>query len=144
MKIKILALGLIYLFMSLFLFCLQIDFANFTPEDASKYMEKKLRRSYDFRVKSDLKEGKVNFLFDLKTQVKTDNDLEDFTMEIVILVGEITKKSSWQSDKAIVFFKTKPFFWIYTKDCREAVGEVHDLDRMKFIATHLHYFKKSP
>ena len=96
---------------------------------------------YDFQVTTELKEGKINFLFNLEKEVKNIDDVEDFTMDIVVLVGEITKKTSWRSDKVIVLFKNKPFFWIYTKDCREAISEAHDLDRMEFITTRLHYFK---
>lgn len=140
---KILVLGFACLFLSLFLFCLQIDFTKFTPEDCAKFIEKRLKSvDYDFQVKTDLKNGKVNFLFVLKQEVKSMDDVEDFTMDIVIYIGEITSKTSWSSDKVTVFFKSKPFFWIYTKDCREAISEAHDLDRMKFITAHLHYFKK--
>lgn len=140
---KILILGCTCLFLSSFLFCLKIDFTKFTPEDCAKYIEKQLRfMDYDFQVKTDLKKGKVNFLFILKQSVKRMDDVEDFIMDIVIMIGEITNKTSWSSDKAIVFFKSKPFFWIYTSDCREAISAAHDHDRMKFITAHLHYFKK--
>lgn len=141
MRLKILALGLTCLFLSLFLFSLQLDFAKFTPEESANYLEKHLKfLDYDFRVKTELKDGKVNFLFDLKQEMKSMDDVEDFTWEIVTMTGKITTKTSWQSDKAIVFFKGKPFFWIYTKDCREACKIVWG--KMEFITAHLHYFKK--
>lgn len=141
MRTKILALGLVCLFVSLFLFSLQLDFAKFTPEDSAKYLEKHLKSlGYNFRVTTEMKEEKINILFDLKTPVKSDDDMEDFTWEIVTMTGDITSKTSWRSDKVIVFFKGKPFFWIYTKDCRKASKIVWG--KMEFITAHLHYFKK--
>jgi len=139
MKIKILALGLVCLFMFSFLF--SKDFSKFTPKESAEWLEKHLRYlDYGFRVKTELKDGKVNFLFDLKTTVKSNDDVEEFTWEIVTMTGEITSKTSWQSDKVIVFFKGKPFFWIYTEDCRKASKIVRK--RMEFITAHLHYFKR--
>lgn len=141
MRTKILALGFACLFLSLFLFCLKIDFAKFTPEEAAQYMEKHLRfLDYPFHVTSTLKDGKINFHFNLKTPLKNMDDVEDFTWEIVEKIAQLTSVTSWRSDKAIVFFKGKPFYWIYTKDCRAASKIVWG--KMEFITAHLHYFKK--
>ena len=143
MKVKIFVVGLICLLLTSFLLSQKIDFTKFTPEDCAKYIEKRLRfMDYNFLVTTNLKNGKIDFHFNLKTPVKDMNDVEDFTMDIVILVGELTNKTSWKSNKAIVFFKDKPFFWIYTKDCREAIKPENDIGRMEFITARLHYFKK--
>ncbi|MCK4252736.1 hypothetical protein KAX97_14910 [candidate division WOR-3 bacterium] len=143
MRTRILALGLacLLLFSILSAQLAPKDLAKLSPEEAAMLIEKKLRRSYDFRVTTEMKDEKVNFLFNLKTPI-LDSDLEDCIIEIVMWVGEVTNYTSWRSDKAIVSFKNKPFFWIYTKDCREAISEAHFLDKMKFITAHLHYFKK--
>jgi len=143
MRTKILVLGLACLLLSSILSAQLApkDLAKLTPEEAARLIEKKLRRSYDFRITTEMRDKKVNFLFDLKTPI-LDSDLEDCIMEIVIWVGEVTNYTSWRSDKAIVSFKSKPFFWIYTKDCREAIKPERDIGRMKFITAHLHYFKK--
>jgi len=143
MKTQILVLGIACLFISSVLSAQLApkDLAKLSPEEAAKLMEKKLGQSYDFRVTTEMKNKKVNFLFNLKTSI-LDSDLEDCIMEIVIWVREVTKYTSWRSDKAMVFLKNKPFFWIYTKDCRDAIIKAHYLERMKFITEHLHHFKK--
>jgi len=140
MKRNLFALILIFLFFCCPLLCAQLDFAKFTPEDAAEYLETHLKQlGYDFRVTTEMRDEKVNLLFDLKASVKSNDDVEEFTWEIVTMTGEITRLTSWRSERVVVSFNGKNFYWIYTKDCRRAREIVWG--KMEFITAHLHYFK---
>lgn len=141
MKTKILLLALLCLLASSIL--LSKDFSEFTPEEAAKWIKKRVSSYYgrvDVVIKKE-KEG-ISFHFKVERRLESMDDVYDFFKDVAVYVGEITSKTKWRSNKVAVFFKGKLMAWISTRHCREAIKPKHDLDRMDFIISKLRFPEK--
>jgi len=136
---KLIILISVFFFCALLLYPQKIDFSKFTPEDTVNFVSERMTRFYEPTTGSVTEDdGCYDFHFRLRKKLADMDELYEYMNSLVVYVGEITSKTSWPSNIVLVYFKEKPFCWIYTKDCRKAINLMANV-RYDFIVNHLHY-----